>query len=322
MTCLAAAWGCDGILGLGDVRDGDVQAAASGGAAPAASSSGGGSGSVVTTGSGAAGGGGSAASGGAGGVGGAGASWSVVVPTNLASNFDDDDPTFTADRLELFFNSDRGGGYRIWKSKRDMSDLPWEAPTLVTELQSYPSTAPALSPDGLTLWFRYNEDIYRSDRLALGATWSSPPLSVDELNSPAGENPGGMTDDGLTFVLTSSRTGDWDIHIADRSTTSSTWETPVPVAAGATTMHEAGPWISPDGLTLYWHRALSNDPGQQRDLYFSTRNSRADPFGPAQPVNEINSAIDETDLWFHPSLDYGMMAINPPPRTLAELIRR
>src|SRR5262245_58586309 len=78
-----------------------------------------------------------------------------VAELNTTGN--EDDPTLTADQLEIFFTSTRAGGLGaddIWTSRRPSTSAPWGAPTLVTELSS-PSRdlRPWISPDGLLLYF-------------------------------------------------------------------------------------------------------------------------------------------------------------------------
>src|SRR4051794_7754598 len=48
----------------------------------------------------------------------------------------DEDPTFTADVLELYFMSTRAGNRDIWTARRTTAADPWPAPTRVGELDS------------------------------------------------------------------------------------------------------------------------------------------------------------------------------------------
>src|ERR1044071_9520783 len=48
----------------------------------------------------------------------------------------DEDPTFTADLLELYFMSTRSGARDIWTSRRAAAADPWQAPTRVDALDS------------------------------------------------------------------------------------------------------------------------------------------------------------------------------------------
>jgi Tol biopolymer transport system component len=77
---------------------------------------------------------------------------------------EDDFPVVSADQLEIFFASSRGGkGFKsIWIADRKSADVPFGAPRLVTELDSDGDDRPTwVSTDGCRLYFV-------SDRTAAG----------------------------------------------------------------------------------------------------------------------------------------------------------
>src|SRR5262245_10250456 len=77
-----------------------------------------------------------------------------------------DNPTLTADLLEIFFTTDRAGGNGdIWFARRSDVAHPFSPPAAVTELNTSTfETSSAISADGLTIWFG-------SDRIgAVGST--------------------------------------------------------------------------------------------------------------------------------------------------------
>ena len=74
----------------------------------------------------------------------------------------------------------------------------------------------------------------------------------------------------------------------------SAWSAPTNLAALNTAFDEAGPAISKDGRSLYFH---SNRPGGQglSDLYVSERESADDPWGPPQNLGAVvNTAFTES----------------------------
>ena len=88
-----------------------------------------------------------------------GAFGSTRAMDELNSADDDDDPTFTADGLELYFNREvmATGTRSIWSSTRTSLDDPWDPPTVVPELSSTgDETNVVIAPDGLTLWLTCN----------------------------------------------------------------------------------------------------------------------------------------------------------------------
>ena len=99
----------------------------------------------------------------------------------------DQDPSLTADLLEILFFSDRGGDEDLWTSTRATRDAPWQPPTAVVELNSdSPEQSPAISRDGLRLWFysrREPPGIWYSERASRSEPWSEPvaiPIDVQE----------------------------------------------------------------------------------------------------------------------------------------------
>ena len=85
--------------------------------------------------------------------------------------------------------SNRAGGRDIWTSRRATAADPWQPPTRVGELDSVDSDwAPAVSLDGLRIWFASDRDsvrrgqIWRATRASRAAAWD-PPAPVAELAS-------------------------------------------------------------------------------------------------------------------------------------------
>ncbi len=86
----------------------------------------------------------------------------------------EDDPSLTADLLEMYFNSNRdqpgSESFGIWVSKRACATDAWGEPIKLDVLgAATPNpTDPAISPDGLTIWLASPADndnarqIYRS----------------------------------------------------------------------------------------------------------------------------------------------------------------
>src|SRR5262245_23929212 len=63
-----------------------------------------------------------------------------------------DDPTLTADMLEIYFNSNRSGNDDIWMSTRSTTSSVWNDPTLVAELNTISRESdPEVSYDGLVI---------------------------------------------------------------------------------------------------------------------------------------------------------------------------
>lgn len=220
----------------------------------------------------------------------------------------DDDPTFTADGLELHFNSFRNGQGEIFVSSRGSDTEPWGPPQLVPELSPHTSTSnPVVAPDGLTIWLagRFDgqssedRDIYVSTRPNRQSVWS-PPSVVAEL-STLGINdfPGSVSPDGLTMVL--ERGG--DLYVATRTGPTATWTSPAPIAELNTSESERQAWLAPDGSSLYFD--AGPDPGDT-NLVISTRSSPGEVWSPPSAIVELSTAEDESDAWLAPDQRYIM----------------
>lgn len=217
----------------------------------------------------------------------------------------DDDPTVAGDQLELIFNSDRSGNSQLYFSRRDSVDEPWGDPQLVPGVNSSDSeTAPELSTDGLTLYFSSNRaggkgkhDIYITHRQTREADWDPPDL-VPELNSAVQDYSPVEDDSGLVVYFYSTRDGgDQDLFKATRPSKDDPWHTPpVLVDELDTADNDADPFVTADGLTLYFGSGGSG----VLDIYIARRLDRDAAFDAAQPVDELNSDSHETDPWLSP----------------------
>lgn len=240
------------------------------------------------------------ASGGSGGEGGGVLGpWSTPQPVAVLNSAlgDDDDPTFTGDGLELYFNTDREGGHDIWVSRRLSTSEPWQTPEPATALNSESLDGNCvIAPDGLTLWLssqrdgQANGDIYVSTRLDRTSAWE-PPVRADDLSADgASDYPSSVSPDGLTFVF--ERNG--DLYTATRAATSAPWTNVTPIDELNTADRERQAWLAPDGLALYY----DSDGAGSVDLLLSTRASTSDLWGTPAPIVELATLTDgESDAW-------------------------
>jgi Tol biopolymer transport system component len=80
----------------------------------------------------------------------------VAAITALNSNANDESPILSADKLTLYFASDRLGGhvFNIWTAHRSTTSDEFSIPTLVPELNLSDEQIPGwLSPDNCRLYF-------------------------------------------------------------------------------------------------------------------------------------------------------------------------
>jgi serine/threonine protein kinase/Tol biopolymer transport system component len=143
-------------------------------------------------------------------------------PVNLGaivnSASEDWDACVSTDGLELYFTSNRPGGYGnhdIWVSTRATTSDPWGTPVNLgpTINNSTIDSWPGISPDGLLLFFNSNPeglgkaDLYVARRATTKDPWG-PPMSLGPVvNSTTWEAGSNVSLDGSTLYFHSNRSG-------------------------------------------------------------------------------------------------------------------
>lgn len=133
------------------------------------------------------------------------------------------------------------------------------------------------------------------DASLLGVPWSgiTPVAAVNSATSD--EDDPTLTGDLLEIYFDSDRpgpgTGLGDIWMATRASVADPFGTPVLVTALASPADDTTPEVSLDGLTMYF--ASDRMSTGNRDIYMTTRASRADAWGAPVRVSELSTA--ETD---------------------------
>ncbi len=176
-------------------------------------------------------------------------------------------PSFSADGLELYFESERSGGFGgadIWMAARaSLSDL-WAEPINLGSAVNSPDydMAASVSADGLELYFGSlrpggsgDWDVWISTRETVSEPWSKAKNLGPTVNSPVYDGHPFISPDGLALFITSARSGgygDWDIWMTRRATRYNDWSTPVNLGPSLNTnAGEAESHFSADGRTLY-----------------------------------------------------------------------
>ena len=230
----------------------------------------------------------------------------------------DDDPSLTADQLEIYFNSDRPGGiggFDIWKATRASIDDPWGPAEVVPQLSSVGTeTRASVEPDGLTIWVTARAfaattgyDIWVSRRASINDEWSQMEY-VAALSSPDDDM---ATTPGADFG---------DIYLARRPVGTDPWDMfriletdtgfgpAAPLDGFNTTGSESDPFVSASGLALFYTN--QNFGTAWDDIYVAYRTAPELPFGQEFPVVELNSPWDDGDLWISPDLRSAFFASN------------
>jgi peptidoglycan-associated lipoprotein len=145
--------------------------------------------------------------------------WSTPVPVEgINSDFEEGTPTFSSDYRELYFTRCEAGkrerkGCEIMYSKR--TGDKWSEPKNLGILpDSVVAAHPALSPDGLTLYFVSDiqggygkKDIWKSTRAREGDNWSKPVNLGPDINTPGDELFPYCREDGILYFSSDGQIG-------------------------------------------------------------------------------------------------------------------
>jgi Tol biopolymer transport system component len=257
---------------------------------------------------------GSVASGGTagmGGVDGEGGDSPDPVPPLADPDARDTDPTFTADRTELYFMSTRTGSKNVMVSVRADASSEWGAPALVPELASNGDEEnPRVAADGLRLWFYTNRDrgsgtIWEAKRATRGDAWTNvvpvPGLWIGDAETS--NVSAGMNADATLAVLSAARDGSgYDLYWFERANDEEAFGAPTPLTEVNSASDDFDPYLSPNGLAV----AFASNRRGGFDIFLARRTSVEVPFEAPVPL-ELNSAdFEESAPNLSPDLAYLM----------------
>ena len=151
-------------------------------------------------------------------------------PINLGSTVNcptwDYDPSISSDGLELYFTSNRPGGYGetdIWVTTRATMEDEWGEPVNIGPIvnsNTY-TQSPSISSDGLALFFESNQpggvgnsDIWMTRRATKNDPWTEPVNLGSPVNTTGYEKMPDISADGRTLYFGSNRSGGvskWDL---------------------------------------------------------------------------------------------------------------
>ncbi len=227
-------------------------------------------------------------------------------PTNLGpivnSSAGDTSPSISADGLELYFSSDRPGGYGlddIYVTTRATTEDDWGEPVNLGPIvnSSAADITPCISADGLELYFcdwgeprpgGLGNDLWVTTRPTKDDEWGEP-VNLATVNSSGYEFTPEISSDGLELYFESERPGGYgldDLYVSTRATTEDEWGEPVNLGPTINSpLWEHCPTISADGLTLFFDIDFPTG-----DLMMTRRATKDDDWG--EPVNLGHSASD------------------------------
>jgi hypothetical protein len=183
---------------------------------------------------------------------------------------------------------------------------PERVPELSTVDREY---GMALLSDGLTAYVSMGlpnagadiTDFAVATRPSLGGTFG-PMTVVPELSTAYEESHATFTSDGLVVFFQSDRpggTGGSDLWTASRASPADPFSSVQPVTDLNTADNEWDPYVSPDGLLLYWARDGASPLGDNTThVFVARRASRGAPFGaPALVPGIVVYGVPDSGAW-------------------------
>ncbi|UCG58945.1 MAG: protein kinase, partial [Phycisphaerales bacterium] len=174
-------------------------------------------------------------------------------PVNLKSVIPAIDPAhesigcFSYDGLEMYFYSDRPGGQGGW-------------------------------------------DLWVLKRASISSDWATPENLGFAVNTSSTDSDPTISADGLTLYFSSKRPGGYgetDIYVSTRTAKDAPWSPPVNLPQTVnSSAREGAPWISPDGLELYF-RSIRSDGYGAFDIYVARRATTNDTWGEAENLGPV-----------------------------------
>ena len=154
---------------------------------------------------------------------------------------------------------------------------------------------PSITADGLEVFFFSGRppaqggfDIFSATRPSPSGTFSTP-VQRSDVSTIGFDGASFISEDGLTLVITSDGTGSFGLYISTRPNRGASFSTPSLLANVNSGNSEEAPWLSPDGLRLYF----ASDRSGGGDLFVAERSSVASAFTPPLPITELSTAFIE-----------------------------
>lgn len=228
----------------------------------------------------------------------------------INSDYDDHSPVFNIDETIMIFTSKRKGSTGNFKTsdKQYFEDIyiskkensQWSAPQKISDnINTMEHEASvALSADGNDLII-YKDDVGDGNLYVShynGTEWTKPEKLSSNVNSSYDESHASISSDGSTLYFSSNRpggSGGYDLYISYRLPNGD-WS--LAKNAGTvinTELDESGPFIHPDGSTLYFSSKGHNSMGGY-DLFFTILKDDGNfskPENMGYPINSIDDDI-------------------------------
>ena len=224
--------------------------------------------------------------------------WTEPVPvTELNTEYVDYTPFLSFDGLTLYFSRAFTNSFyyaRIFEATRQEPFGPFTSVSEVLKSNHQHVLSPWVSPDNLRMYYHNQIDSQNrwllkvSERASVNDPWP-PGMDLSELNQLGKIHKPVLTADELIILFASydiiGGQGGYDIWMATRPHRNSPFGQVTNLAEINTTENDGDPFISHDGLTLYF-QSNRNGPSQ---IFRATRESLIQPFGIAEHLSSFDT---------------------------------
>ncbi|MCJ7729818.1 MAG: hypothetical protein MUO27_08090, partial [Sedimentisphaerales bacterium] len=208
-------------------------------------------------------------------------------------------PSLSANELTIVFVGDLTGGQGgldIWVASRPNANASFSNVTNLAEINSSAADVhPSISPDGLTLYFASNRNgtyqLFRATRQSLDAPFGNlEQLSFFDCPDCSLYYPFLSSDGKAFYFVKSTSEQTLDIYVSYSYTPEpDKWSEPVPLTEVNTEYEEWSPFLSFDGISLYFSRVRTYIPHYGR-IYQASRNTSSGPFTSVIEISELNES--------------------------------
>lgn len=210
-------------------------------------------------------------------------------------------PALSGDGLTIYYNLPESEP--LWSAQRASRSEPFSGMAPINELHNGTHAGgPYVTADNLHLYYQEylanGEQVIRmAARPDVNQQWTLAETFTDIHSLGYGDWQPTLTADELTMVWGSNRgSGECTLWMATRASIDAPFSTPAHLSELAGGSEEAGPSISADGLTLYYHTVAAD--GYAGDIYMGTRPDLNSAFGNFQPLTGVNSTVfNEQHPW-------------------------
>lgn len=213
----------------------------------------------------------------------------------VASMTEDASMRLSPDERTAYFFSARSGKKLLYSATRSSPTAPFEHVSVLANVNGADQYNPAITSDGLTLFFATyraggpgDNDIYQARRSATTADFTDI-LLAPNLNTDASEVQPYVTRDGTAiYFVRRLPAGQTVMRAIGSPSAGFTNPGAVPEIDGPT--NDTDPVVTADGLTLYWGSDRPGGTGDV-DVWQAQRATTSEPFRDLALVSSVNSPL-------------------------------